>query len=515
MTKNESAERAARDKKSQDNKDRLQAEDKQRRSEANERRAINEQNRKEKWGNADKAVVGGIYAIGPVVDWIIKWAAFGTLILIAVLFLAIYLGEAILYLSSALSWVSYPFHFLFGNTDFFDLKSLTAGSQLDKELGDMLVFSGQFWIDFLILLVVSVIAVIIFYKIINFKNKATRARNASLVVIVYIVGSFITTNTNYTGNGLINKDAQIIGETIPFVKLFGGAGEHNKYLKQEKLKVEEAAILKAKIFAEKTRLNSIKTEKTLSLAPNYDDYAKKLNASVNSLNSTKAINVKFRKIVNSEIERLGDDADLNHLDTSNVTYMRHTFVNPQFNGDISKWDVSKVTNMQKMFYNSKFNGDITNWDVSKVTNMRKMFYNSKFNGDITNWDVSKVTKMDSMFYNSKFNGDISKWDVSNVPKMDSMFSDSKFNGDISKWDVSKVKDMQAMFAGSKFNGDISQWNVSKVKRMDSMFYNSKFNGDISKWDVSKVWYMRNMFSGSQFNGDISKWTKKPEGYKRK
>ena len=175
-------EYAARDKKSQDNKDRLQNEDKQRRSEANERRAIKEQNRKEKWSNADKAVVRRMndgVIIAPLIDRIIRKALIGALLLIVALLFATFLGEAILYLSSALSWVSYPFHFLFGNTDFFDLKSLT-GSQLDggglKGLDDMLVLSGQFWLDFLILLVVSAIAVFIFYK-------TTKTRNISLAVI--------------------------------------------------------------------------------------------------------------------------------------------------------------------------------------------------------------------------------------------------------------------------------------------------------------------------------------------
>jgi len=410
MTKNESAERAARDKKSQDNKDRLQNEDKQRRSEANERRAIKEQNRKEKWSNADKAVVRRMndgVIIAPLIDRIIRKALIGALILMAVLVLAIYLGEAILYLSSALSWVSYPFHFLFGNTDFFDLKSLT-GSQLDggglKGLDDMLVLSGQFWIDFLILSVVSAIAVFIFYKIINFKNKATRARNASLVVIVYIVGSFITTNTNYIGSGLINKDAQIIGEAIPFVKLFGGAEEHNKYLKKEKLKAEEARLarikkakearlqktkerrLKAEL-EEKIKFKLIEVEKILSLAPNYDAHAKKLNAAINNSQNERDINMKFKKTLKSEIKRLGNNADLNHLDTSNVTNMRALFSESSFNGDISNWNVSNVTDMETLFYGSKFDGDVSKWDVSKVTNMWWMFVGSKFNGDISKWAV--------------------------------------------------------------------------------------------------------------------------------
>jgi surface protein len=509
MTKNESAERAARDKKSQDNKDRLKAEDKQRRSEANE---MND----------------GV----PLIVRIIRKALIGALILIAVLLFATFLGEAILYLSSALSWVSYPFYFLFGNADFFDLKSLTAGSQFDggglKGLDDMLVLSGQFWLDFLILLVVSVIAVFIFYKIINFKNKTTRTRNISLAVIVYIVGSFITTNTNYIGNGLINKDVQYVAKSFPS---FAPLKEEFEKSERERAKLDaiEAkkkakldaieAKKKAKKDAEQRALNSKKAKKIMSLAPNYDAHAKKLNAAINSQSTQRDINFKFEEVVTSEIKRLGDDANLNHLDVSNITSMEGLFKKRggeyYFNGDISGWDVSNVRSMRSMFRGSRFNGDISGWYVSNVTDMGSMFAHSKFNGDISKWDVGKVTSMWGMFFVSPFNGDISKWDVSNVTDMDGMFRASPFNGDISNWSVSNVTKMGSMFGDSRFNGDISEWDVSSVTDMRRMFKQSRFNGDISEWDVSSVTDMRRMFKQSRFNGDISGWAVKPEGYKRK
>ena len=86
-----------------------------------------------------------------------------------------------------------------------------------------------------------------------------------------------------------------------------------------------------------------------------------------------ATNETIKKIVKSEIERLGKNADLNHIDVSQVTDMSYLFEESEFNGDISKWDVSNVTNMECMFCESYFNGDISNWDVSNVTNMRGMF----------------------------------------------------------------------------------------------------------------------------------------------
>ena len=136
---------------------------------------------------------------------------------------------------------------------------------------------------------------------------------------------------------------------------------------------------------------------------------KKNNYTQNVRKRIIATNDTLKDIISQEIEKYGTNADLNHIDVSNVTNMSWMFDCSHFNGDISNWDVSNVTNMSFMFKNSEFNGDISNWDVSNVTDMSFMFSNSKFNGDISNWDVSNVTHMGGMFENSEFNGDISKW----------------------------------------------------------------------------------------------------------
>ena len=129
----------------------------------------------------------------------------------------------------------------------------------------------------------------------------------------------------------------------------------------------------------------------------------------------------IKTVINFSLEALGDDANLNWIDTSNITDMSYMFYESVFNGDISKWNVSSVTNMERMFYYSKFNGDISGWDVSKVINMSYMFYGSKFNRDISQWDVSNVTNMYSMFEWSRFNQDISSWNMSNVTNRQWMF----------------------------------------------------------------------------------------------
>ena len=140
-----------------------------------------------------------------------------------------------------------------------------------------------------------------------------------------------------------------------------------------------------------------------------------------------------KDVVRDEIKRLGNKADLNHIDVSGVTNMNNLFSDSKFNGDISKWNVSNVEGMAYMFYNSPFNQDISNWDVSNVEDMCNMFQSSKFNQDISKWDVRNVIDMLGMFYESKFNQDISNWDVGNVKDMYGMFSYSPFDKNIDMW----------------------------------------------------------------------------------
>ena len=152
----------------------------------------------------------------------------------------------------------------------------------------------------------------------------------------------------------------------------------------------------------------------------------------------------LRALIYERIKDQGFKANLNDIDTSNITDMSQLFsmtyrrdggydlLGPlgrpsdgidfsRFNGDISQWDVSNVKKMWAMFAHSDFNGDISQWDVFNVENMTFMFYESKFNRDISKWNVSKVVIMDKMFLGSEFNGDISNWDVSSAETMTQMF----------------------------------------------------------------------------------------------
>ena len=135
-----------------------------------------------------------------------------------------------------------------------------------------------------------------------------------------------------------------------------------------------------------------------------------------------ATNETIHQIVKSELDRLGHDADLNHIDVSEVTIMGDLFnldekIYGDLNPDISQWDVSKVEDMHSMFFIcSNFNQDLSQWDVSNMKDMRYMFYKCRnFNQDLSRWNVGNVKYMQGMFYECKnFNQNLSKWNVSKV-----------------------------------------------------------------------------------------------------
>jgi surface protein len=137
-----------------------------------------------------------------------------------------------------------------------------------------------------------------------------------------------------------------------------------------------------------------------------------------------ATNKTIKQIVRDEIQKLGNTANLNHIDTSQVTDMSVLFHSSQFNGDISKWDVSNVTNMSCMFQDAiSFNQNIGKWDVSNVINMEFMFSHAEsFNQNISNWDVSSVEDMRYMFYYARsFNQNISNWQLNVDVETESIF----------------------------------------------------------------------------------------------
>ena len=94
---------------------------------------------------------------------------------------------------------------------------------------------------------------------------------------------------------------------------------------------------------------------------------------------------ELKQLVYKLIKERGNEADLNDIDTSEITDMHYLFFKSKFNGDISNWDVSNVKDMDSMFECSEFNGDISTWDVSNVENMGDMFYNSPLAKNPPKW----------------------------------------------------------------------------------------------------------------------------------
>jgi len=154
-------------------------------------------------------------------------------------------------------------------------------------------------------------------------------------------------------------------------------------------------------------------------------------------------------LVEKQIRLNGQECDLNHIDTSQVTHMSGIFEGVQFNGEISEWNVSNVTKMDFMFSHSNFTGDISKWNVSNVIDMGHMFFHSEFNGDISKWKTHNVENMCNMFDKAKFKGDISEWDVSKVRNMYCLFYESEFNGDLSKWTPYELFSDTQMFVDCK------------------------------------------------------------------
>ena len=99
-------------------------------------------------------------------------------------------------------------------------------------------------------------------------------------------------------------------------------------------------------------------------------------------------NDELKKLVDKLIKERGNKADLNDIDTSEITDMSELFKASKFDGDISKWDVGNVTNMKHMFAYSYFtgkNGSIENWNVNDTTEMFWMFWDCPLEENPPKW----------------------------------------------------------------------------------------------------------------------------------
>ena len=95
------------------------------------------------------------------------------------------------------------------------------------------------------------------------------------------------------------------------------------------------------------------------------------------------------ELLDKLIKKRGNDADLNDIDTSEITDMNFMFYESPFNGDISNWDVSNVKDMSYMFNESEFNRDISKWNASNVKHMYHMFDKSPLQKNPPKWYKKK------------------------------------------------------------------------------------------------------------------------------
>lgn len=84
---------------------------------------------------------------------------------------------------------------------------------------------------------------------------------------------------------------------------------------------------------------------------------------------------ELEEVIEKAVNELGNNADLNFIDTHHITYMEELFRDTDFNGDISRWDVSNVLNMTAMFKDSSFNGDLSKWKFNPECDTLVMFDN--------------------------------------------------------------------------------------------------------------------------------------------
>jgi len=121
---------------------------------------------------------------------------------------------------------------------------------------------------------------------------------------------------------------------------------------------------------------------------------------------------ELKKLIDKLIKKRGYNANLNDIDTSEITDMHSLFLCSRFNGDISEWNVSNVTDMKSMFRNSEFDGNLSKWNISNVKNTEMMFDGSKFtgkNGDISNWDIHNIENMKDIFNRCPLEKNPPKW----------------------------------------------------------------------------------------------------------
>ena len=102
----------------------------------------------------------------------------------------------------------------------------------------------------------------------------------------------------------------------------------------------------------------------------------------------KKYKVKDKEELKEIIKKADINADLNYLDTSDISDMSFMFRNSKFNGDISKWNTSKATNMNYMFSGLKVKMNPNNLKLYKENIKNKYFAEPQYKNE----DIPKILK---------------------------------------------------------------------------------------------------------------------------
>lgn len=96
---------------------------------------------------------------------------------------------------------------------------------------------------------------------------------------------------------------------------------------------------------------------------------------------------ELRQLIQKLLKERGWDADLNDIDTSEITDMHHLFYGLNIhNIDISKWNVSNVKDMWMMFYGCvKFDCDLSAWNTTGCKIKAGMFIKCHSLKKIPDW----------------------------------------------------------------------------------------------------------------------------------
>lgn len=132
---------------------------------------------------------------------------------------------------------------------------------------------------------------------------------------------------------------------------------------------------------------------------------------------------ELEKLVYDLIKERGPNADLNDIDTSNITDMSYLFQDEECNVDISEWDVSNVKDMSYMFdntYDSRHVNfideqymfcDLSKWKINKNAKVTGMFRKSNYTfADKVDWFDESFGNLKTRYYTVEYNESaLEKW----------------------------------------------------------------------------------------------------------